>query len=238
MVERFFTVADLPPGDPNLWAENSDRNFGWTASFAVAGTVLGLSIYGPTTSPPTPRAKIFKESDQSLLAFKDYSSPLTPSSWNDILFNSGVSVVPATNYVISFWMQGANNYAHTLNFLSGDVTRGNITALANKGRFLSSSNQDAFPTTLYSGIFFVDVIFQPAGSGGTTVGWVKKVNRHVTVLKRISSTVVKPIPGIITALGAGELVNVRIGHSGQTFTNLDRRVDPDENLATSKYISY
>jgi hypothetical protein len=70
------------------------------------------------------------------------------------------------------------------------------------------------------------------------MAWVKKVNRHVTVLKRVSATVVKPRPGIITALGASELLDVRVGHSGETYTNLDRRTDPDEDLSTSKYISY
>lgn len=70
------------------------------------------------------------------------------------------------------------------------------------------------------------------------MAWIRKVNRRVTVLKRISATVVKPRSGIITALGAGELVNVRVGHHGETYTNLDRRTDPDENLLTSKYISY
>lgn len=70
------------------------------------------------------------------------------------------------------------------------------------------------------------------------MAWVRKVGRHVTVLKRISATVVKPRPGIITALGAGELVNVRVGHHSETYTNLDRRIDPDEDLAASKYISY
>ena len=243
MAERFFIEDDLPPGDPNLWAEGTARSFGWTVSFAEPGEVLGLSVYGPVNSPPTPRARLFLESDQSLLAFKDYPSPLTPEVWNDILFNDPILVEPEVNYVPSFWMQGENNYAHTANFLSSDVTRGNITALASKGRFLSSPDQDAFPTSLYSGIYFVDVIFEPEGGppppeGGSGVGWVRKVNRHVTVLKVISATVVKLRPGIITALGAGDLINVRVGHHSETYTNLDRRTDPDENLLTSKYISY
>lgn len=70
------------------------------------------------------------------------------------------------------------------------------------------------------------------------MAWVKKVNRHVTVMKVVSASVVKPRSGIITALGAAELLNVRVGHSGEAYTNIDRRTDPDENLVASKYISY
>lgn len=70
------------------------------------------------------------------------------------------------------------------------------------------------------------------------MAWIRKVGRHVTVLNLISPTVVKSRPGIITALGAGDLVNVRVGHHGETYTNLDRRTDPDEDLLVDKYISY
>jgi hypothetical protein len=68
------------------------------------------------------------------------------------------------------------------------------------------------------------------------MAWVRKINRHVQVLHRISASVIKVRPGTITALGAGELVTVRVAHSGQTFANIDRRTDPDENLAATKYI--
>ena len=70
------------------------------------------------------------------------------------------------------------------------------------------------------------------------MAWIRKVNRHVQVLHRLSATMIKVRPGTITALGAGELVTVRIGHSGETFANIDRRTDPDENQAVTKYIPY
>lgn len=70
------------------------------------------------------------------------------------------------------------------------------------------------------------------------MAWVRKVGRHVTVLQLVSATIVKPRPGVITALGAGELIDVRVGHHGETYTDLDRRTDPDEDLEASKYISY
>jgi hypothetical protein len=85
------------------------------------------------------------------------------------------------------------------------------------------------------------------------MAWVRKVNRHVQVLvpKTVggNTAYVKIVPGVITALGAGELVTVRVGRydtdSGTigsqyiTYTDIDRRTDPNEDLpATVKYISY
>jgi hypothetical protein len=68
------------------------------------------------------------------------------------------------------------------------------------------------------------------------MAWLRKINRHVQVLQRVSATVIKVRPGTITALGAGELINVRVGHAGETYTNIDRRTDPDENQSVTKYI--
>ena len=73
------------------------------------------------------------------------------------------------------------------------------------------------------------------------MAWLRKINRHVQVYvtKTVGGNAAyqKVMPGTITALGAGELVTVRIGHGGQTYANIDRRTDVDENLAAVKYIS-
>lgn len=74
------------------------------------------------------------------------------------------------------------------------------------------------------------------------MAWVRKVNRHVVVLvpKTVggNTTYVKRRPGVITALGAGNLINVRIRHTGVTYTNIDRRLNPTEAATVVKYISY
>jgi hypothetical protein len=74
------------------------------------------------------------------------------------------------------------------------------------------------------------------------MGRVVRVGDHVTVF--VTKTVggnasyVKARPGTVTALGVGKLINCRIGHLGETYTNIDERQDPDENLAATKYIPY
>jgi hypothetical protein len=65
------------------------------------------------------------------------------------------------------------------------------------------------------------------------MGWLRKVNRHVQVYRQKTvageTNYVKVVPAVITALGAGELVTVRVGHAGGTIANVPRRTDPDAN---------
>ena len=46
---------------------------------------------------------------------------------------------------------------------------------------------------------------------------VRKVNRTVTYIDSAGSI----RPAIITGLGAGNLVNLRVGHHGETYSNVD-----------------
>jgi len=73
------------------------------------------------------------------------------------------------------------------------------------------------------------------------MAWVRKVNRHCVYIQQETvdgnTTYVKRRPAIITALGAGELVNIRVGHSGETFTNVDRKFNPLDNTV-GVYVSF
>lgn len=83
------------------------------------------------------------------------------------------------------------------------------------------------------------------------MAWVAKVNRHVTILKRISASLVKPVPGVITGFAADTNPIIRVGRHdtsgspgiqyetyGNSTNGVLRRTDPDENLLVTKYISY
>jgi hypothetical protein len=74
-----------------------------------------------------------------------------------------------------------------------------------------------------------------------TMAWVRKVNRHVVVnvVKTVggNTAYVKRRPAIITALGAGNLITCKVT-GAETYTNVDLRTDPNENLVASKYVSY
>jgi hypothetical protein len=72
------------------------------------------------------------------------------------------------------------------------------------------------------------------------MAWLRKINRHVQIF--VQKTVggnaqyVKVRPGVVTALGTGNLITARVRHIGETYTNIDERQDPDENLVATKYI--
>jgi hypothetical protein len=95
---------------------------------------------------------------------------------------------------------------------------------------------DVFPQWPgFGGTYFVDVVYTPTGRK-----WVAKVGRHVQVIvpKTVGGNAQyqKIRPAIITALGAGTLINCRVLHTGETYTNIDMRQDPSEKLTVVKYI--
>lgn len=71
--------------------------------------------------------------------------------------------------------------------------------------------------------------------------WVAKVNRHVTLLKVAGGTT-KAKPGVITAIALDGNPVIRVGRKGETYGNssvgVPRRLDVNENLVVTKYISY
>lgn len=73
------------------------------------------------------------------------------------------------------------------------------------------------------------------------MAWERKVGRHVAVLKQKTvngnTAYVKRRPAVITALGAGALVTVRVRHHGETYANVDRRTDPNANTVDT-YVTY
>lgn len=82
-------------------------------------------------------------------------------------------------------------------------------------------------------------------SGGeeaiTDIGWTPKVGRHCTYLQQVTvdgdTNYVKRRPAIITGLGLGDLVDIRIGHTGEVYTGVDRKRDPTSN-EVNVYVSY
>jgi hypothetical protein len=68
------------------------------------------------------------------------------------------------------------------------------------------------------------------------MAWVPQVNAHVQVFY-VSGSKVKVRPGVVTGIVAGNTVNVRVGHSGQTFASLARRTSPASPPALPYYIA-
>lgn len=89
--------------------------------------------------------------------------------------------------------------------------------------------------------FAIDAVRVYDLESGPVVGWQRKVNRHCTYLQQKTvggnTNYVKRRPGVVTGLGGGQLVNIRVGHSGETYAGVDRRTDPDANAA-GVYVTY
>lgn len=74
------------------------------------------------------------------------------------------------------------------------------------------------------------------------MAWEAKVNRHVQVIVHSGATFDKIVPGVITGFATDTNPILRVGRHGETYgngtTGIPRRTDPDEDLTTTKYISY
>jgi len=72
-------------------------------------------------------------------------------------------------------------------------------------------------------------------------GWSPKVNRHVQVLKFVSSSVIKVKPGIITGFATDTNPIIRVRHTGEVYgtgaVGVPRRTDVNENQTITKYIA-
>ena len=74
----------------------------------------------------------------------------------------------------------------------------------------------------------------------TSIGWLPKIGRHCVYLKKKTvggnTQFVKRRPAVITAV-SGSNVNVRIGHSGETYTSVPVRTDPNAD-DVDVYVTY
>jgi len=159
------------PGLPNETADLIARTFGYEWQSTVNGTITGGRYYGPQTNQPaTVKLKLFRLSDQVLLAGKVFTSTVT--GWNTINFDTPVAYVANTTLVICYYMSGDGRYAVTANGLTADIVNGNLKALGNRGRHKTGGAVDDFPVSLNSDLFFVDVNFEPAtiAAFGRTAG--------------------------------------------------------------------
>lgn len=79
------------------------------------------------------------------------------------------------------------------------------------------------------------------GAAPVAGGWIPKVGRHCAYLQQKTvngnANYVKRRPCTVTGVVGGNTVNLRVGHSGETYANVDRKLDPDAN-DVNVYVSY
>jgi hypothetical protein len=130
----------------------------------VNGQIDGIEWFWPLTSPTSaPIALLYNDSGGAPLAQKTWQGSPAGGAKAQQLFDAPVAVSPGV-YRACIWTP--NRYVATVNGLLGDITNGNVKALAGGGR-LGTGGAPVFPTNGSNTNYFADVLFQ-ASSGDVT----------------------------------------------------------------------
>ncbi|HYG83804.1 MAG TPA: DUF4082 domain-containing protein [Verrucomicrobiae bacterium] len=131
----------------------------------VAGVISGIRFYKGPENTGTHRGSLWSESG-TLLARATFSNE-SASGWQQVYFDTPVTVTAHTTYVASYYAPNGN-YSYNAGQFNEPKTNGPLTAPANNGVF-SYANGGGFPTTIYNNTnYWVDVIFTDATGPDTT----------------------------------------------------------------------
>ncbi|WP_317164797.1 DUF4082 domain-containing protein [Hymenobacter ginkgonis] len=145
-------------------ADNSSVELGVKFRSSVAGQLTGIRFYKSTTNTG-PHTGTLWTSTGGLLATVTFTNE-TASGWQEMLFNTPVSIAANTTYVASYHAP-AGNYAFTSQGLSTAVTNGPLRALADgedgPNGVYQYSTATTFPTSSFNASnYWVDVVFTSA----------------------------------------------------------------------------
>lgn len=128
----------------------------------------GQITHGRWRSPETVQNNgatfgLYKVSDQSLLASKDFGS-VTLGDWNSLALDTPVDITADTTYAAVVWI--SSHYCATTGY-TWPHTSGSLTAIADNGWLTSSPGALAFPSTESGNAanFFVDIEFTASTPG-------------------------------------------------------------------------
>lgn len=150
---------------------------------SVAGTVSGIRFYKSSQDTGTHTGELWT-STGTLLATATFTNE-TVSGWQSVTFSSPVPLTVGATYVASYHTN-VGYYSSSVNYFTGDVTSGPLTAPANGNGVYTYSNSTAFPTsTFQSTNFWVDVMFNPSTSNTAPVA----ANDTATVTENTPATI-------------------------------------------------
>ncbi|WP_216846818.1 DUF4082 domain-containing protein, partial [Geobacter sp. SVR] len=136
----------------------------------VNGTITGLRFYKGAANTGTHVANLWT-STGTRLATATFSGE-SASGWQQVSFTTPVAISANTTYVASYYSPTGYFAVDFSYFLSGGMDNAPLHALANGvdgGNGVYRYGASGFPNQTYSGNnYWVDVVFNPAGSGDTT----------------------------------------------------------------------
>lgn len=127
MADSIF-AAEAPAASFN---DGTTYELGLAFRADVDGTVSGVPVYGPSTPPTSITVSLYAIDSSvagTLLASKLAAAPLTPNTWNLILFDAPVAVTAGAIYRVQH--RTPDWYTHTsARFSTAAVTVGHLTAI-------------------------------------------------------------------------------------------------------------
>ncbi|HEY5695228.1 MAG TPA: DUF4082 domain-containing protein [Candidatus Saccharimonadales bacterium] len=167
--QSIFTASTFPTYTSTF--DTTDYTLGTLFTTTDDGKIHGARWHYPDNLPTQPVvAGLFSWTNDTvgtLLASATFSNP--QSGWNNVLFNSPISITANTKYVITVWTK--DNYVYTPNqFTSGAVVNGNLVAPqdatgAHNGKYTIGGGSLAYPTTSFTASgYLADVLFESSGN--------------------------------------------------------------------------
>ncbi len=158
----FSTPGTLDSGD------SSSVELGVTFTPTQNGSITGVRFFKSTANTGTHVGSLWS-STGTLLASGTFTGE-TATGWQTLTFTTPVAVTSGTTYVAGYYAPNGH-YSYTgAAFSSGPVVNGPLTAVANStssNGVFSYASVSTFPTTTFNAAnYWVDVEFQPGGSGG------------------------------------------------------------------------
>ena len=82
------------------------RYLGLTHKFATAGTVNGVQIYVPTGVRPAGGYTVYFQKVGTAPTTKVLPNASVVDGWNNVLFDTGIPIIPDTDYVAAYYIEG------------------------------------------------------------------------------------------------------------------------------------
>jgi N,N-dimethylformamidase beta subunit-like protein len=200
MAERLF-LGETPT--------NLDLSDGVAYSLAtyvvpqVAGSITHILWYFPTTVQGTAvQGAVFNVATGALISGTavTFPAPGTPGAWNEVALSTPVALSAGTEYAVTIWTSG--RYVNTGAYAWPKVGTSLATNL-NSGRFAETvAPPPVRPTVGFnSGNYYVDLWFEPAGSGATKTATTVVATAAIALPTTLGSSVTKT-PATVTASAA------------------------------------
>jgi len=142
---------------------NQSREYGTVFASSISGQITALRYWKTSSDSGTHTGRLWRVSDQALLATVTFSSSST-TGWQTQSLSAPVSITAGTQYLVTVSTQ--RYYGYTSNGLGSVITNGYLsTIVGNNG--LYGTTIGAYPTqTNKQTNYFRDVVFVPSGGTG------------------------------------------------------------------------